>query len=202
MMVVIAIITVMTGILLGNLPNFRDRTTLQLVAQEVAVTIRGAQVFGIGTRVFNNQFPGHGVYFCSPNTNDLCRKNFLLFSDNPTGSNKFFDYGGEFINSNNWTNTCLDNPEECAEVFTLSGNIEICDILFQDQASQASISFSRLYPDAFIFEQEGSFENSVDIYLRSARDPSRLRVVRIYSTGAISIGGQMADETSSVCPTT
>ena len=51
MLVVIAIFGIVTTILLFNLPTFRNQASLDLVAQEVAITIRGAQVFGGGGRV-------------------------------------------------------------------------------------------------------------------------------------------------------
>ena len=44
MIVVIAIFGIVTTIILANLPTFRDRSSLDLVAQEVAINIRGAQV--------------------------------------------------------------------------------------------------------------------------------------------------------------
>lgn len=192
MMVVITIITVMTGVLLGNLPNFRDNTTLQLVTQEVAVTIRGAQVFGIGTKVERNQFLGHGMYFCTPSeVNEACKKNFLLFSDLGDNPDNYFENADTFkalSSSGVWISTC-DNPNnECSEVYSLSGNIEVCDILIDGgPASQVSVTFSRLYPDASIKDSgTGDEANKVDIYLKSSRNNKR-RVITVYNTGAISV---------------
>lgn len=46
LMVVIAIFAVMTGILVADLPNFREKSSLDLTVSEVATYIRGAQVYG------------------------------------------------------------------------------------------------------------------------------------------------------------
>lgn len=46
LMVVIAIFAIMTGILAADLPNFREKSSLDLTVSEVATYIRGAQVYG------------------------------------------------------------------------------------------------------------------------------------------------------------
>lgn len=46
LMVVIAIFAIMTGILVADLPNFREKSSLDLTVSEVATYIRGAQVYG------------------------------------------------------------------------------------------------------------------------------------------------------------
>lgn len=230
MMVVIFIITVMTGVLLGNLPNFRDSTTLQLVTQEVAVTIRGAQVFGIGTRVVTGGgFPGHGIYFCGINNSQStasCRKNFVLFTDPKTtnnGTQKWFDgYNSFSIGSNQlaladtaaWRTACLnDYSHECREVYALGGNIEICAITKNDNYNNggtldtdnpASITFSRLYPDAFMTSSKsdadnGNFDESTEIYLRSTRNTTKGRKIIVYNTGGITVQNVDTTEIQAVC---
>ena len=201
MMVVIAIVTTMTGVLLGNLPNFRDRTTLQLVAQDVAVTIRQAQVFGIGTKIEYEAdgdavFLGHGMYFCDPLI-DLCRKNFLLFSDD--NGNDTFDQIADFNEPTaDWTNLC-DDSGECRDIYSITGNIEICALKVNgtQEAGGVGIAFDRVYSDAFI--KEGSNpgnENNAKIYLRSKKDLKE-RVVTIYNTGGITV--EAVPDDSRVC---
>ncbi|MDO8183681.1 MAG: type II secretion system protein [bacterium] len=51
MIVVIAIFGIVTTVVLANLPTFRDRSSLDLVAQEVAINIRGAQVAGASGQI-------------------------------------------------------------------------------------------------------------------------------------------------------
>ena len=49
MIVVIAIFMIITGVVLSNLPAFRDQSSLDLVAQEIAINIRGAQSYAMGS---------------------------------------------------------------------------------------------------------------------------------------------------------
>src|SRR3989338_9771847 len=65
MMVVLTIFGIMTAVVLANLPAFRDKTALDLIAQEIATTIRQAQVYGIGTRSAgsSSNFSAYGIYF-------------------------------------------------------------------------------------------------------------------------------------------
>lgn len=192
MMVVIAIVTVMTGVLLGNLPNFRDRTTLQLVAQDVAVTIRQAQVFGIGTKIEYDAggdavFLGHGMYFCDPAI-DLCRKNFLLFSDDD--NDEIFSEVDVFNDSGtvDWAAAC-DTEGECRDIYSITGNIEICALKVNgtEEANGVGIAFDRVYSDAFIKEGSNTVnENNAKIYLHSKKD-FKERVVTVYNTGGITV---------------
>lgn len=46
LMVVLAIFAVMTGILIADIPNFREKSSLDLTMSEVATYVRGAQVYG------------------------------------------------------------------------------------------------------------------------------------------------------------
>ncbi|OHA60583.1 MAG: hypothetical protein A2556_00245 [Candidatus Vogelbacteria bacterium RIFOXYD2_FULL_44_9] len=51
MVTVIGIFVVVTGIILANLPSFRSSSALDLVAQEVATQVRGAQIYAMSTVV-------------------------------------------------------------------------------------------------------------------------------------------------------
>jgi len=53
MIVVIAIFTIVTGIILAGLPSFRSKTALDLKAQEVALQIRATQLYAMNTMVGN-----------------------------------------------------------------------------------------------------------------------------------------------------
>ncbi len=57
MLVVLAIATFLTAAVLANLPRFQDQTQLELAAQEVAIDIRGAQTFTIGTKAAKPNCP-------------------------------------------------------------------------------------------------------------------------------------------------
>lgn len=49
MIVVIGIFLIITGVLIADLPGFRGKSSLDLVAQEIATYIRGAQIYSSAT---------------------------------------------------------------------------------------------------------------------------------------------------------
>jgi prepilin-type N-terminal cleavage/methylation domain-containing protein len=94
MLVVVAIFAIMTSILLANLPEFRDRSSLELLAQQAAINVRTAQVYGIGTKASSveegesgeptSRFKvWYGISFAEPVTvdNNPGLKSFTLFAD-------------------------------------------------------------------------------------------------------------------------
>ena len=86
MLVVVAIVLAMTAIVIMYIPQFRDRSSLDLVAQEVAISIRGAQVYASGGKVgqsFDIGKPSYGVHFDSANPNE-----FFVFENN---GEKYFE---------------------------------------------------------------------------------------------------------------
>ncbi len=103
LVVVMAIFTIMTIVVMANLPAFRSRTSLDLLAEEVAITIRQAQVFGVGTRVFETEFPSYGVYF------SIDPQSFVLFGDSD-GDNTY------------------DVPTELREQFQFRGGVGITEL--------------------------------------------------------------------------
>lgn len=76
MVTVIAIFVVVTGIILANLPSFRSSSALDLVAQEVATQVRGAQVYAMSTVVSNTTDNIFGYLLQIPVTGD--KKDFRL----------------------------------------------------------------------------------------------------------------------------
>ncbi len=153
MLVVISIFVIVTGIVLVNLPSFRDKSSLDLVAQEIALTIRQAQVFGIGTRAFGGSvYPSHGIYLDPAQT-----QQFVLFADLPTGPGSLL--GDRLYNK---ALNCGQTGSECREIFRLGGGISLegiyrcpatgCDsskytqpvnIVFQRPRTDASFYISR-----------------------------------------------------------
>jgi prepilin-type N-terminal cleavage/methylation domain-containing protein len=68
MLTVIAIFTIITAIILFNLPSFKGSTNLDLVAQEVSLHIRGAQLYTTATRSSGvtgetDKFLSYGLHF-------------------------------------------------------------------------------------------------------------------------------------------
>lgn len=78
MMVVVAIFIITTGIVLSNFGGFREKSSLDLLAREMALIIRQAQVYGTATKVSpgsSGAFPSYGIFAKGGDTH------FILFAD-------------------------------------------------------------------------------------------------------------------------
>ncbi len=187
MMVVLAIFTIMTGVVMANLPQFRDQTALQLVAEEVSLVFRQAQAYGGGTRTFKTAgFPSYGIHtdLYSGAANN---KRLTLFADSNANNQYDPDTGCGGVNS------------ECLEVFDLTGPVIINDIKFCADATSdcATISgfynginiiFKRPEPGAKFYNLSGGTPISwscVKIRLQSLRDTTKTKEIVVWSTGHI-----------------
>ena len=179
MLVVITIFLIMTAVVMANFPAFRDRTALQLIAQEIATTIRQAQVYGIGTRAAGTEFQPHGIYLDLRQTNPfgLDNKSFILYADK-VGSTKGYDA-----------------TDQTVEKFAIRGaaeivNLQVCSASCSDpDPKKLDILFQRFYPEAKFFDSgaELSGVSYVRIVIKSTRDPSNTRWVDIWNTGQITV---------------
>ena len=169
MMVVITIFTIMTGVVLANLPQFRDKTFLDLTAQEVAITIRQAQVYGIGTKVAGGQFSSHGV-------------NLTLTTADPKTMTLFADY----LPSNN-----SYDVGENVEQFRINGaatftRLESSDGSFciPGPSCRLDIVFQRPYPEAEFKLNSLPEGGNVTITLTSTKT-GKAREIQVWTTGQI-----------------
>lgn len=119
MIVVVAIFLITTGIVLGNFKGFTRKSSLDLLAREMSLIIRQAQVYGTATRRYEgtvvtgeNKFPSYGVY---------AKK----------GANFFFIFGDKDIDKDGYYDAMSDNCDKtqgCIEQFNLYGGAFISDI--------------------------------------------------------------------------
>lgn len=118
MMVVIAIFIITTGIVLTNLPAAREKNALELLAQEIAVTIRQAQVYGAATFGFDDgsarEFPSYGVLL--PKNGSDYLDHFFIFAD--SDKNNLMDEGD------------CETGNECVEQFNLRGGVVISQLTY------------------------------------------------------------------------
>lgn len=194
MMVVLSIFTIMTGVVLANLPQFREKTALQLVAQKMSLTIREAQVYGVGVKSSgsgSNIFPSHGINF-GPITllSDVAnKKSYVLFADKPTPTtpNNRYDVGSG----------CGLTSTECVTRYDLTGTVEITAIsgcnpnCTNDLSSNGvNILFKRPKTEAnFLTLLGGSLDlpaSYIQITLESSRSHDQ-RYVQVWNTGQISV---------------
>ena len=192
MLVVIGIFTLVTGVVMASLPQFREKTLLDLTAQQMATIIRQAQVYGLGTRsVGTSGYPSHGAFFCLPGgacPSGVGNKNLVLFADiDPPG----------LPPSNNRYNIppdCGVGGTECVEKYTMQGAVQIavngvstCDSGGCTSRNPLNILFNRPNPEANFFNGSGGSISAsyAKICIQSTRDPSSYREIRVSNTGQI-----------------
>lgn len=198
MVTVTAIFVIMTGVVLTNLPDFRNRTSLELVAQEVALVVRQAQSFGANTRAAVSSgstaaFPSYGIWFNIDNDEAIepSTNSFILFADSSSGSGGTpgtFDHSGL---------DCGTSGSECRERFSLPGGLTIADIRLcggdtcSNNISPLNILFRRPNPEANFTDGEGegiecgsSSCSYAIITLHSARN-NQTREICVWNTGHV-----------------
>lgn len=125
-MVVIGIFVVMAAITLTRYSSLKSNVSIDVLAQDIAISIRKAQLFSVGVRETDSALgkiipPGYGIsvpQITSPGTD----KTYVFFADMdfPTqGGNKEYDdtSGGSVCGI-----STLDNNQECMETITISSD--------------------------------------------------------------------------------
>ncbi|MCX6731697.1 MAG: prepilin-type N-terminal cleavage/methylation domain-containing protein [Candidatus Parcubacteria bacterium] len=85
LVVTTSILVIITTLIFANYPKFRESISLKKTAQEIALTVRQAQTYGLGVREFqpgSRIFPGYGVHFDIDSSDS-----FVLFADGVSGNN-------------------------------------------------------------------------------------------------------------------
>jgi prepilin-type N-terminal cleavage/methylation domain-containing protein len=164
MMVVIAIFIITTGIVLANLPAAREKNALELLAQEIAVTIRQAQVYGAATFGFDagsaREFPSYGVLLPKNGSNYL--DHFFIFADSD--------------NNNLMDGSNCETSNECVEQFNLRGGVVISELSYcVTQGCSGSSGGAIEEPLIVLFERPGTDAT----FLTSSNPPvmSHLKII-------------------------
>lgn len=185
MMVVLSIFSVITGLVISNVPSLRNRVSVDLVSQNIAINIKSAQSFGTAIRQVNGQTPrSWGIHF-----NSHIEDKFILFYVFGQNDKRFdgLDFG------------CSDNTN-CFEVYSIRGATvdEYC-INFIDSTqcgnySLMDVSFTRpsLEPEFcarnnYIDSCYGDNISSFSFRVSSSSDLNQERFLTIYSNGQISV---------------
>ena len=173
MLVVISIFTIITAVVLANFPAFRDKTALDLIAQEIATTIRQAQVYGIGTREAGASFSSYGTYFNIDLSAGGDKKSFILFAD--TVASEGYNSGDSLVEKFAIIGS--------AEIFSLTGcSDNVCTSV--ETLNNLNILFQRFYPEAKFIGGSGNF-SYVKIGVRSTRGLNSERSINVWNTGQI-----------------
>ena len=196
MVVVLAIFGIITAILVPNIPQLRDKTSVDLVAQSVALHIRGAQVYGIGTRVDSGVSGGvnfrSGIHFAADRPNS----SFLLFASNTSDP-----YTGTAGN--------CEISDGCIESYSLR-KVEIVDICYYDDSDDDSgsstcqpigdseaVDVTYLRPSSeasFCIHSGGSCQSNVSrisVTLQSSVRVEEEKVITIWKNGQISVENEV-----------
>ncbi len=171
LMIVIAIFAIMTTVLIVDIPNFRNKSTLDLTVSEVATNIRGAQVYGAAQ--VGADSTTQVTYKLSFGSNN--QEHFSLYKDLvPTEINL---NGGFQI-----TKIILkDNSGG------LKCNIGTLDVTYKANSYTESIG-TALEAKAYVDGESGDTPfNYVDIKIQSVKNISLSNCVRIYANGQIAV---------------
>jgi prepilin-type N-terminal cleavage/methylation domain-containing protein len=139
LMVSITIFIMITSITLTNYPRFSNKLSLDLLAQDIALSVRQAQISGssvLGSKSLEGQearvFKAYGVRFEAPRQDDNSPYPYLIFAD-ITSTSEFNQYNGpstyEFgvipnlsCNQPRVSDTAFSgNPNECLQKFLITG---------------------------------------------------------------------------------
>jgi len=172
---VVAIITILTGVFLLQQRQFDSSTLLRSLAYRTALSIREAQTYGASVRLSGTTAPAYGIYIQKPVSGAII--SYVLFADADGGN----DY----------------DISEDLEVFTLGSNYSI-SLFCATQASNGvalcsngaltslTIIFVRPNPDArFSTAPAGVYTSA---YIQISAQGGTTRSVTITNTGQISVG--------------
>lgn len=180
MLVVVGIFTTVTAIVLANLPSFRDQSSLDLVAQEVAIQIRGAQTYAMSTLVEPDQERnvfGYALDFPAvvDGVVDSARQNFNLHIGEPVGE------------------ACDPTVGSIKETYQISGNFVIGNVCLGGQGIPYSVNNQTSYLGICFKRPNGQLWKTVNlanspnytVIVQSKTDPSKRRYVNVSNNGQI-----------------
>lgn len=174
LMIVLAIFAIMTAVLVTDIPNFRNKSTLDLTVSDVATSIRGAQVYS-------------AAQVGSTNTNKVRYQ--LSFNSN--GADHF-----SLFKDSNETSIGLNGGFQITDIILVdSSGDKDCDISTLDVTYEANPYTqslgTALEAQAFINgpTPDPTPFNYADIKIQSMKNDALSRCVRIYSNGQITIAG-------------
>ncbi len=154
MIISISIISVIMATVLFNYTSFSDKLALSSAAQEIAVSIRQAQTFGLsvrGSTAVPGQFTsGYGIFF-DMNSNTSKYYLFIDRIDSPFGNGTVANKKYDVVNG------CGSSSTECIEKGEIRNNVVISNLCDSTtcppvaNVKQMHVTFLRPNPDAIIY---------------------------------------------------
>lgn len=191
MITVTAIFVIVTGILLTNLPDFKSKTNIDVAAQAIALNIRGAQVFSLGTRIGQintggSLSPSYGVFFSLNNPNA-----YLLYQDAP--QNEFPAGNSRYTVDPGANPFDCSLGSECQEVYRIDPYFfikQICkdnDCPGNNPVTGLDVFFKRPNVQASILGNGSPVSESAEIILCTRRNTEVCRTIKVYATGQVEV---------------
>lgn len=199
LIVVVAIFSVVSSVLLFNYSDFSTNVSIRNLSQDVALSIRKAQTYATSVRGLttggSRTYPAYGIVFSLESTGgafDPNSKRFISFVDVvPAGNqipNKKYDNGGSCGS--------VSEGNECLEITSINSADSIVSLETDTtgvvNSGTIAITFRRPSPDAIIcYIPSGQSDCSaqipsyVKITLRSAKGLNRN--VSVWNTGQINV---------------
>lgn len=207
LLVTLSVFTVISALTLANYPKFNNQTAITGLAQQIAISIREAQVYGVAVKnasstasiVSPNTYPAYGIFFAtsSVGTTYGSATSYSVFFDRvtsngvapyfkPMGDN-FFTDSGELVET-----VKIQNGSKIVSICGVPTSGSTCNTAYA-----AFIVFRRPNPDAVIktITTSGTWPYSsptlvdcqrIDIVIRS-RDQNLTKTIQVYSSGQITV---------------
>ena len=220
MTVVLGIVAIMTAIVLMNLPQMKGGMSIDVVAQEVAIYIRGAQVYSRATRVTGGvsddllkrseqkPYNSYGINFTSLSDSPYNNRRFLLWADRNGSVDTRGDYSYDAYSQLGSVDTPPQETYDLPSGFTISKLICVKpnpDGVFP--VSVLDIAFRLPDPEANFagLDSKGTGKSclnatKVSICLQSANQ-QQWRVIDTYNNGQIAVRQSVITKSINECAT-
>ncbi len=188
LMVTISIFLLITTVTMVNYPRFSNKLSLDLLAQDVALSFRQAQIFGssvFGAKGISGQattFGAYGVHFDAPIPNQPVYT-YLLFADIGNSSHSTYrEYDGPPADANVLCGSPVSGAE-CLEKFLVTGRNKVVALC-------ANFIDSETLPAARVARCKANPLSSIDVvFVRPNLDAK---------IAAATVGGQVTSAISNI----
>ena len=172
-LVVLAIVGILAVVIVGNYRAYERQNVVENLAQDIALTIKLAQSYGLNVRGFNSASSFESSYGVS--FNDATPTSYKIYRDNDRGP-VFTSVGATDL-----------------EVFSIGQGYEISDICGLPPAaaedctmSRMDITFDRPNPDANFRDNSGGI-NYDEVRIRITGPDGGSKDIRVRATGFVSV---------------
>lgn len=176
LIIVIAIMSFITAIILFNSRGLNSSILVSNTAYEISLMIREAQVYGLGVRATENNTPigfaySQGIHFDSSAAN---ANTVILFSDK--------DNNGQYSGATENIQTYTINKDRAGSILSLCTGVTC-----SPEVLTADVMFKRPNPEALFYVTPVSVATSVIINIGFAPGTGECRSIIIQKSGSVQI---------------